>query len=360
MPTLPLYEPNPIADASHRVRAPGGYEWWYFDAEDPKTDTQLVAIFFEGFVFHPGYLRAFKRYVKRPTKTSPPVGADFPCAYFVVYRNGRILHQFMTQYRRDQLQAASDRVAVAIGPNTLAWDDGAMRLHLEGSPWKLAWQGPRTLNEQKLSADLSFAPRFHHPADERVFLSRAMTGAGHHWVLANPSCDVKGAIKLGDETIDFTGRGYHDHNYGTAPIGPGLKRWMWGRVIADDSVLTFHYALPRRRVLPPELHLVRAAAATYEQLNVPVDAKWSRRSRTGLAYPVQVRFGDVMTLSDPRVIDASPFYLRLQYRASTGPDATAFCEIAYPHRLRWPVLGRMIEMSIDQRELSKHAQSMSS
>ncbi len=355
MATLPLYDRNPIADASHRVCSPGGYEWWYFDAEDTGTDTQVVAIFFEGFVFHPGYLRAYKRYLKRPTTTLPPTGADYPCAYFLVYRNGKILHQFMTQYRRDQFDAARDRAAVTIGPNTLTTVDGAMRLHLEGAPWTLTWHGPKKALDQTLSADLWFTPRFDHRPDERTFLSRAMTGADHHWVLANPCCEVSGAIRIGAagaaQTIDFTGRGYHDHNYGTGPLGPGLRRWIWGRVITDDGTLTFHYAIPRNRALPPELHLVRTTQTTVEQLDVPVTARWSRRSATRLAYPSEVQFGDVLSLSEPRLIDASPFYLRVQYRATlpTQASAMAFCEIAYPHRLRWPVLGRMIEASIDKR-----------
>ena len=31
---------------------------------------------------------------------------------------------------------------------------------------------------------------------------------------------------------------------------------------------------------------------------------------------------------------------------------TAFCEVAYPHRLRCPVLGRILEMSIDRRAMT--------
>ncbi len=56
-----------------------------------------------------------------------------------------------------------------------------------------------------------------------------------------------------------------------------------------------------------------------------------------------------LALREPRVVDASPFYLRVAYAAAVrGVPARAFCEVAYPHRLRWPVLGRMIEMSISK------------
>ena len=52
MPTLPLFAPpnahqaaGASPDASHRVTAPGGYEWWHFDAPDaarfPLSDEPL-------------------------------------------------------------------------------------------------------------------------------------------------------------------------------------------------------------------------------------------------------------------------------------------------------------------------------
>lgn len=363
MPTLPLFTPNPIADASHAVRAPGGYEWWYFDAEDSATDTQLVAIYLHGFIFHPGYLRAYARYKRRPTKTSPPLPDDFACMYFVVYRGGRILTQMITQVPAAQYRAAVDKTDVAIGPSTLTRDASGLRLRIDGTPWKLTGQGPKTLTDRRLHADLTFAPRLPHAPTERRFLSHAMTQADHHWVIADPLCEVSGSVHIdptetsagnagAGETIAFTGRGYHDHNYGTAPIGPGLAKWVWGRSIVEGRVATFHYAAPRDKALPPESHLVIADANGVIDSAVPPDIRFDRRTALGLAYPSQATWPGVMTLTNPRVIDAAPFYLRLQYDADlNGQRTTAFCEAAYPHRLRWPVLGRMIEMSFDKRSL---------
>lgn len=394
MPTVPLFDVAAVPDAWHRVRAPGGYEWWYFDAEDAATDTQLVAIFLEGFVFHPGYLRQYFRYLARPTKEVPPVAGDFPCAYFVLYQGGKIAHQFMTQYRPDQFRAAIDRPSVTVGPNRFERDEeGLLRLSMSGTPWKLTARGPQTLVGQTLSAEMTFAPRG-EPASggerdayssrgreasvtEHTFLSRAMTGADHHWVLANPLCDVRATIRLEipplavsprnktviDPPLDppvptvttynFTGVGYHDHNYGTGPLGPGLRRWIWGRAIFDDRVLTFHHAVPRDAALPVETHLLEATPDGTRELSVKlVTADWSGYTATLLTCPAEMSFDDTLVLTEPRVIDSAPFYLRLQYTATHGGRSTkAFCEVAYPHRLRWPVLGRMIEMSIDKSAL---------
>ena len=356
MPTLPLYTPNAIADASHAVRAPGGYEWWYFDAEDAATDTQIVAIYLHGFVFHPGYLRAHARYVRRPTQTPPPLPDDFACMYLCVYRGGRILTQSMTQLPQQDYAAAIDRVDVRLGRSTLTQTDTGLDLHVEDTPWQLTWQGPKTLIDRTLTADLTFRPTLPHPPQERTFLSRAMTGAEHHWVIAAPRCEVSGNVRVtgtnGDAigSIPFTGVGYHDHNYGTAPLGPGLSKWFWGRAITDDGVVTFHYALPRGGALPAESHLVIADGTSVNDSDARPRIAFDRRTNLGLPYPSRAEWPGVLTLSEPRVIDASPFYLRLQYTADVkGRRGTAFCEAAYPHRLRWPILGRMIEMSIDKR-----------
>ncbi len=356
MPTIPMLTPTAVPDAWHAVTAPGGYEWWYFDAED--GDVRVVAILFEGFVFHPGYLRAYDRYRRRPTRVRPPVPGDYPCAYFVVYRADAIVAQFMSQV--PTFSAAADRVDVTAGPNRLTADpDGTLRLSLRGTPWVLTGRGPQTLIGQTLSAELAFRPRLRHPPMERTFFDRSWSGADHRWVLANPLCDVAGEVALTGRPdpvrLTLAGRGYHDHNYGTGPIGPGLRRWMWGRVISaqGDHVVVFHLAQPRDAGHPDELHVVEADAFGLREVAVGSAAvDWSRLTGTGLRYPAAVRAGP-LELRQPTVVDASPFYLRVAYAATVrGVSARAFCEVAYPHRLRWPVLGRMIEMSISSSVVS--------
>lgn len=359
MTPLALHNTNSVPDAWHDVRSPGGYEWWYFDAEDPSSDRQLVAIFLDGFVFHPGYLRAYARYDRSPTRHAPPLPREFPCVYFVLYEKGAIRAQFMTQFAPADFRAGRDRPEVTIGPNRFDVSaDGILRLRLRGTPWKLTWQGPKLLEEQTLSAELSFTPVFRHEPVERTFLSRQMTKAEHQWVIANPRCAVSGEIVLfgaaqdgQPQTISFSGKGYHDHNYGTAPIGRGLARWIWGRVLLDRRAVTFHFARACDKSLPDEVHLVDATSEGIDEVTVSrAQADWSGRTPLLLRYPKRLSFDSSLVLERPRVVDSSPFYLRLMYDAAVdGEVGTAFCEVAYPHRLGWPVLGRMIEMSIDKR-----------
>ncbi len=44
MTIVPWFEVPTEMDASHRVRAPGGYERWSFDAADAASDVRVVAV----------------------------------------------------------------------------------------------------------------------------------------------------------------------------------------------------------------------------------------------------------------------------------------------------------------------------
>lgn len=361
-PGLPLFDQNAHPDGWHDVRAPGGYEWWYFDAEDAATDTQVVVIFMAGFIFHPGYLRAYDRYIKRPTKHLPPTAGDFPCAYACVYRGGKVWKQFFTQYRADDFSAEKNRAGVRIGSLNESTDSGgAYAVRAAGTPWAITPRGPQRADQEQLSVSLTFTPARVHEPIQRTFLSRPMTGADHLWTIAAPHCRVRGQIELRHpdgstpiEALAIEGQGYHDHNYGTAPIRQGLHRWMWGRAVFGDRVLTFHHAEPNDRTRSAETHLLELtdAGAARDIAIDRVTGDWSLACKPAmmLKYPATMSFDDRLKLSNPRVLDPSPFYMRLSYDAeSRGEQARAFCEIAYPNRLSWPLLGRMIEMSFDKR-----------
>ncbi len=162
MPIIPLLKQPSIADAWHEVTSPGGYEWWYFDAEntDEKDGLRMVAIFFQGFVFHPGYLRAYGKYRRRPTRTSPPLPEQYPCVYFVLYRGEKIVAQFMSEFPGSAFSASSEKVEVSIGGNRLSTaEDGSLDVRLAGVPWQLTARGPQVLETMKLSASFRSCPR---------------------------------------------------------------------------------------------------------------------------------------------------------------------------------------------------------
>jgi hypothetical protein len=55
-------------------------------------------------------------------------------------------------------------------------------------------------------------------------------------------------------------------------------------------------------------------------------------------------------LHNPRVIDASAFHARIVYDAVCRGTrcGEALCDAVHPARLRWPIVGRLIEKAIDR------------
>jgi hypothetical protein len=209
MPTIDLFEPRPIesADAWHRVTAPGGYEWWHFDAVFPANGIRLVVRFCLGGLYHAEHRRRYADYLKRPTRVAPPVPADYPSVRVVRYEGGKLIAAACYPYGAAEFRASSERLDVAIGPHRV-WrgDDGTIQLVLDDI------------------ANLLLRPRGTAVARESEITVPASAGcARHFWVLADPVCDVTGALK-NDSECTVSGTGYHDHCYGTGPVDDETAR----------------------------------------------------------------------------------------------------------------------------------------
>lgn len=356
MTILPLVA-QPVADpdAWHRVAAPGGYECWHFDAEDASGDVRLVACFWEGYAFHPQYVRRYRNYLRHPTRNLPPQPREYPCAQFALYERGRVTSQFLCRYRPADFKADDKRPSVRMGPNHFTrLDDGTMRLGLRGIPWGITFLGPRPVESRQLTADLTFRPSLPHAPLRQSVASRQpqseQSGFEHDWLIADPLCQVQGTIRLfgrggiaQSRAIPFRGTGYHDHLYGTGPMLPGFRRWMRGRVLFDDRAYAFHVAQPIDEKQPPQARLVGADGTGPRPLEVnPVTVDWTRHTNWRLRYPARVVFDQTLTLQDPEVIEETPFRARIVYQATCADHrGTAMCELTSPHRLGWPVLGRL-------------------
>jgi carotenoid 1,2-hydratase len=340
MPDLLLLDTDVVvADAWHRVVAPGGYEWWYFDAQDREGSVFVVATFHAGPAFHPEYLRRFALYQRKPTRHAPPLPMEYCAFHLGVYENGRRCGGFTAQYPESEFVASTSGCEVAIGPNKVTPEAGGLRVHVEGPA--------------DLSAQLTFQPRLAHPPAEQIYLSRHPSYSDHHfWVIANPLCQVDGQITLpSGRTIELSGLGYHDHAYGTGPLAMGLRRWIFGRVLQENGAIAFQITTPRELDGVEQAHLFMAdSAAAGTVATPPITWGADRFTRWGLSYPSGMDMGRTLILREPRVLDSSAFGVRLEYNAFVdGEAATAFCRIVYPHRLSSRLLGWLIERSIKRR-----------
>ena len=221
MPTLPLYDPSPAhPDASHRVMAPGGYERWYFDAESTDGTIVVVAVFGQGTPDHPDYpeyVRRHAAFLRRPTRRPPPVPADHACVAFAAYEQGRPLVRHAAAVPGEAFRASPERLDIGTGSGEVVDAGGSLRLRAGGADFRLRpviGAAPRKVN----------------------VIGRPSVELHHRRVFADSSYAVEGTIQVeGGRTRAFSGRGFHDHHFGTAP----MRHWLRGRILGDDGAAVF-------------------------------------------------------------------------------------------------------------------------
>jgi carotenoid 1,2-hydratase len=344
MPTLPLYTPADVPDASHRVVAPGGYETWHFDAESAAGEVRLVAVLGVGPPLHAPYLSRYLQYRRRPRRRPPPVPGDYPFAHFAVYEDDRALAQFSTHAAPEDFAASPHEPAVKVAGNEFVRDpDGSFSLRFRGVP---SGTGTRRTGASCLSAQLTFRPLLPHPPYETALTGHSISPDLHQWVIAAPSCEVWGSVAItpegsdgsraGVREMDFRGRGYHDHRYGTGPLGATLRRWASGRVFLGGTTYAFHVARPLDRRLGDDVRLVRCDADGVEVVEKePLRVAWGVGRGLQPPYPAELACDSRLRLVRPRVVDASASRVRLLYHASAhggGETGTAWCEVEQPPR----------------------------
>src|SRR5687767_8353541 len=186
MNLVPLHVCAAVPEAWHQVTAAGGYEWWHVDAESAADGTRVVATFFDGFTFDPGYRKRYAWYRRRPAVHAPPVASEYRCVRFDVYRDGGVWGRFLARFTAGDFAASAERVDVRLGQNRLTAEEGGIRLTISDSG-------------SSLRGELLFRPVFAHRAVEVTPISRGLAGAEHRWVLADPLCDVRGSISRAGE-----------------------------------------------------------------------------------------------------------------------------------------------------------------
>lgn len=174
----------------------GNFEWWYFDAHLDDGSTLVVGFY-----------------------TKPPLGLEMALLPVVTInltlKDGRVFDKKLP-LSPEAFSASKDHCDVRIGDNHFTGnlhqysinaviDDISVQLQLEGEV--PSWR-PHT--------GISF---FEKDGEERYFA----------WFPSVPQGKVKVSYSIGDEKFETTGTGYHDHNWGDAPIGKLIQNWYWAR-----------------------------------------------------------------------------------------------------------------------------------
>lgn len=303
-PPVPLYDVQAPPDAFHRVRSPGGYEQWYFDAEaGAPGELRLIARFSLGSLFDSQYLRRYRAFLRHPTRHPPPLPEQYPRLEVSIYENGRLAGQLATHAQPAEF-AASDG-GVMIGESRFErGGDGSIGVHLATAVG--------------MSANLSFNPVWRHPPYPLLWQSSPVV---HQWIISQPLAKVEGDIDIAGRNIIFRGLGYHDHRFGAGPLN--LRRWCWGRVLQEQNALAFQVATSQMN----NGHLIRAGPDGIGEGEPDALIVHGRHwTLSGNHYPKTIHI-EQMVFGKPQLIERAVDRLRLVYPALSGSSSPLFCEI---------------------------------
>lgn len=230
-------------------KSPGAYEWWHFDGTDDKSGYSFVIQFHAGNLFSAYYqdsLRTYWEKTKSPLVTGspapePPNPLDYCGVSFRLFHKGTLVAESLQEFSQKSLKASDKHGAVLLGPNRFNWDE-------RGDPpsYVLTAQAPLHGGRTTIRARLFFTPNLKYSPT----LPQPDIPSTHTWVLAAPLCHVEGTFEWVDHEgesgriVPFVGKGYHDHHFGSVPLGRFVKSWHWGRVFLGNKTLVYSFQWP--------------------------------------------------------------------------------------------------------------------
>lgn len=194
---------------SQRVGGEAGYfEWWYFDAH--LNDGSKLVVVFGSKPYEEASLPNLVPYIKFNLDT--PDGKTFEKIFRVP---------------EDEFSAAKDECNVKIGNSSFKGDLQNYQIHVDFEEVKASI----TLKNTGVSWRPKTGYRYYGDQDEYF----------DAWLVAVPTGEVNATISIGDNKNQYTGLGYHDHNWGNAPMAKLINHWYWGgAVIGDYRIICAH------------------------------------------------------------------------------------------------------------------------
>jgi len=204
----------PQVNGAHLDDDKWAFEHWYFDA---RLDSGHLVI---------GFLQTSELVTHKP-------GVELH-----VYFPDGTRREIRKPYPKAAAHASADRMDVRVAHNhgSVSFPDGEDSLPLHTIH----------LAEEDLVFDLEFhseVPTW-QPGEGRTTYGPRDYFA---WVVGAPRARVSGTVKIGDQVIEATGVGYHDHNWGIGNMARIVGHWYWGRVYADDMTLIYANVFSQKR-----------------------------------------------------------------------------------------------------------------
>ncbi len=330
-------------DRFHGIDAPGGYEWTYFDGLSEDGELGFVAIWFRGIPMSPYYTAAIDRSTKNPSSHAP-VPSDY-CAFTIsVYHKGKCVFSALHERPRDLFAGSTDSADVRLASNSVHSNiapDGTKSFYLTMDT-ELPYQLSRLVGDITVTSSPQELGNLTTDYDDA-------TASGHYWVPAALDGTFTARLDIwklgrGMKKYRFSGRCYHDRNFGTEPLHHLPVNWHWGRLHFDSKTFVYFNIVPDaageehfQQVLLLEDGKLIARHEQFVMEELPRKRHW-----TTLSYPSGITARDEpmrFDVSAVSLLDSGPFYHRMLSRitvqdsSGTSLIGTGITEFLRPSRL---------------------------
>ena len=192
------YEISPGDDALHPLGHPDYYEFWYFDG-----------------LFENGYSIAVSYHYG--TLNHPNSKARF-IEFNMGLPDGR--QKFIRSlFEEEDCDASTETCAVRMGENTISGEIPRVTINF---------------SEKGFGANLVFESMVEGvKPNPDAFLHR-IQGRFFAWVNVQPRARISGTLVVDGKEIEVKGTGYHDHNWGNAPVTFFFDYWHWIKLFLPD------------------------------------------------------------------------------------------------------------------------------
>lgn len=343
------------ADVWHNLKEPGSYEWWYFDAVTDDERYSIVAIWFSGFPFSPYYLKRLREWRQNGAKQSEslPNPLEHSAFNFSLYADGVEILNFIKEGDATLFEASSEKPYARFERNWFEYDELRNRFAL-----RLDFEMPA--RKKRVKAELYFAPKMELDDD----LGELSSGEGEHsWILVAPSMNVRGRIYVWDglkndaRDIAFRGSGYHDHNFGRAPMDAHIENWYWGRAHSKKRDLVYYIISYKDQSREPFTFLYLAENGK----PLIVKNRFSIAERDLERNLISPRYGKRLTMDSGdchfsiehlKGLDIGPFYVRFQsrfvlnFQDERGVVMTGISEFLHPERLTSGIVQNLVKSKV--------------
>lgn len=337
-----------VRSSSHQ---PGGYEWWYFDAISEDGKYSFVIIFYEGNPFS-------TRYNARILEGEEPMPTAFPAISISVYEEQEPIYYSFTEFEPADCDFSEHKPALSIGPHT-------MRGKVEDE--RLSYR--INLDERLPNGDALKAELFFESSESKnLFRAEDEGASGHLWNLVQPRAAVSGNLRVQAKheqpvTIQFEGRGYHDHNTGKEPMRDEFTDWYWGRFHFDVGTLVY-YVMNRQQAEQHRAWLIGSDNGQIIERFQEIDLVDKGLTLFGLktARKIGIRSGQAeVQIQQRTLLDNGPFYQRYLSDAYLQiPDqevvesAKGITEYIHPDRIYARIFWPFVDMRIRYKAEKPH------